>query len=56
MSDQGLHYLLTDISVKNRTKMKKYSRHLLNEIWTHPIIKNDMVHWAKRVNIPFIGT
>ena len=26
-SDQGLHCLLTEISIQNRIKMKKYTRH-----------------------------
>ena len=50
MSDQGLHYLLTGIPFKNKIKMKKSTRHLLNEKWTCPMNKDGMAHKEKRIN------
>ena len=43
-ADQGLHCLLVGISIRNRFKMKKYTRHLLNEKLTSPIYKAGIVH------------
>ena len=41
--DQGLHCLFTGISSKNKIKMKKSTRHPLNETWTRPIHKDEIV-------------
>ena len=43
-SDQGLHCLLTGISIRNRIKMKTYTRHPYNRKWTLPIDKDGRVH------------
>ena len=42
--DQGLHCLHTQIPIKNRIKMKKYTSLPLIEKWTHPIYKDGLVH------------
>ena len=45
--DQCLHCLHTVFSIKNMIKMKKYTRHPLNEKWTCPI-KDGIVHLANK--------
>ena len=39
-SHQDLHCLHTVISIRNKIKMKKYTRHPLNEKWTCPVNKD----------------
>ena len=53
-SDQGLQYLHTEISIKNKIKMRKFTIHPLNEKCTHPINKDGIVHWAKKGLISFL--
>ena len=43
-SDQGLHCLLTGISIRNKIKMKRYTRHPLNWKWTRPVDIDGRVH------------
>ena len=42
------HCLLTEITIKNTIKMKKYTKHPLNEKWTLPINQDGTVHWGKK--------
>ena len=35
-------------SIKNKIRMKRYTRHPLNEKWTRPIKKDEIVHWTKK--------
>ena len=46
--DQGLHYLLTGISIGNKMKTKKYTRHPYIWKWARPIDKDGKVHWANK--------
>ena len=42
--DQGLYCLLTGISIKNKMKVEKYTRHPLSKKWTWQINKDGIVH------------
>ena len=50
-SDQGLHCLLTGISIRNRIKMKTYTISPLNWKWTCPVDKDGRVH---QVNVDYL--
>ena len=45
-SDQGLHCLLTECSMKNRIKMKNNSEEPLKREWTGPIDNGEKFHSA----------
>ena len=46
VSDQGLHYLLTECSIKILMKMKNTAQQPLNQKRTGPIDKNGKFHLA----------
>ena len=47
VSDQGLHCLLTEISMENTVKMITSTRNPLKLKWTHSNDKDGHIHWSK---------